>query len=399
MTYSTPTLRTSRDAALQGWESLLSGLGKGKDAGSLASSGLSMALRYRLLSESEALTSLLSRHKPQLADALLKELAATTYWRGWAEGRPQIYLTYVRACDDDRRRFTGTQSLATALEGRTGLVAFDEWNKEMVETGWLPQQARLWYASIWIFTLRLPWTLGAAHFASHLIDTDAATSVLMWRSVAGLHTSPKPYVAKAAEISKWSQGRYDLTGHLNESPVALTGPALPSPRFQELPAQPSGALAENYALLVTPDDLSPETSSIGELKPRVILTTGFENLSKNVQFGPKVRGFVNSALEDTADRLARHYDCPVESLAHSDNVGETIGERLTSQNIPHLVYHQPSLGPWQEMLSRATSKDVGLKYFPLRRGWDSKLWPSATRALLDFHEAVKPRLLKSQGRL
>lgn len=391
-------LHRSRAEALEHWTGVVDALANQGKGPSLESSGLSAAFRYRLIHEAEAIPSLFSRPK-QAIDNHLKELCARSYWRGWSEGRPQVYLSYLRTCDDDRRRFTGTQSLATALEGRTGLLAFDEWNQEMVQTGWLPQQARLWYASIWIFTLRLPWTLGAAHFASNLIDTDPASQVLLWRWVAGLHLTPKPYVAKAAEISKWSEGRYDLTGHLNETPVALTGPALPGPRFQELPAAPSGALGESYALLVTPDDLSPEASTIGALRPRLILTTGFENLDKNVTFSPKVQTFVAAALADTTQRLSQHYGCPVESLPASENVGETVGQRLGADGIPHLVYHQPALGPWQEMVSRLTAKDVGLKYFPLRRGWDSKLWPSATRTLLDFHEVVKPRLAKSQGRL
>ena len=370
-----------------------------KEKGSLETAGLTAALRYRLFHEGEACESLLTEQKPTAVDALLKDLCVRTYWRGWSESRPQIYLSFLRSCDDDRRRFNGTPALAAALEGRTGLAAFDEWNREMLETGWLPQQARLWYASIWIFTLRLPWSLGAAHTAEHLIDADPASQVLLWRWVAGLHLAHKPFVARAAEISKWSEGRFDLTGHLHESPTALTGPALPPALFHDLPQEPSDVLDENFAMLVTPDDLCPESSSISGLKPRLILTTGFENLSKVSRFGAKVQEYVGAALEDTKQRLEEHYGCPVEALTSSESPGELIGQRLAVEGLSHLVYHQPATGPWHELLSRVTAKDVGLKYFPLRRPWDSKLWPSATRTQLDFHETVKPRLLKTKGRL
>lgn len=399
MTELTPTFPSSRAEALKTWEGLLESGERASEPTAFEMSGLSAAFRYRLLCESEAAASLFRRYNPSKAEPLLKQLCARDYWRGWSEGRPQVYLAYLRARDDDRRRFTGTQTLAVAEDGRTGLLAFDEWNRQMIETGWLPQQARLWYASIWIFTLRLPWTLGAAHFASHLVDLDPASAVLLWRSVAGLHLGQKPYVAKAAEIAKWSKGRYDLTGHLNERPVALTGPALPAPRFQEFPSAPSRILGDRYALLVTPEDLSPETSAIGSLKPSLVLLTGCENLDKNTVWSPLVKEYLETILGDAAARLAQHFDCPVERLAPSQEVGESIASRLRTENLPHLVYQQPSIGPWQEMLSRATFKDVGLKYFPLRRNWDSKLWPSATRTLLDFQDAVKPRLVKSQGTL
>lgn len=393
MTTSNLPLISSRSSALTGWSDLA------KTKGSLESAGLTAALRYRLFHEGEACESLLAEHKPATVEAQLKDLCVRTYWRGWSESRPQIYLSFLRSCEDDRRRFQGTQALAAALEGRTGLAAFDEWNREMLETGFLPQQARLWYASIWIFTLRLPWSLGAAHAAEHLIDADPAGQVLLWRWVAGLHLAPKPFVARAADISKWSKGRFDLTGHLNESPVALTGPALPPALFHDLPQEPSDVLGENFALLVTPDDLCPEASSISGLKPKLILTTSFENLNKACRFGPKVQEYVGEALADTKQRLEQHYGCRVEALNSSEDPGELIGQRLAAEGLSHLLYHQPATGPWHELLARVTAKDVGLKYFPLRRPWDSRLWPSATRTQLDFHEAAKPRLLKTKGQL
>jgi deoxyribodipyrimidine photo-lyase len=65
--------------------------------------------------------------------------------------------------------------------------------QELVETGYLHNHARMWFASIWIFTLRLPWELGADFFLRHLLDGDAASNTLSWRWVAGLHTKGKHY--------------------------------------------------------------------------------------------------------------------------------------------------------------------------------------------------------------
>jgi deoxyribodipyrimidine photolyase len=46
----------------------------------------------------------------------------------------------------------------------------------------------MWFASIWIFTLELPWQLGAEFFMQHLYDGDAASNTLGWRWVAGVQT-------------------------------------------------------------------------------------------------------------------------------------------------------------------------------------------------------------------
>ncbi len=70
-----------------------------------------------------------------------------------------------------------------AVEGRTGIDGFDDWARQLVETGWLHNHTRMWFASIWIFTLRLPWALGAAFFLRHLLDGDPASNTLSWRWV------------------------------------------------------------------------------------------------------------------------------------------------------------------------------------------------------------------------
>ena len=43
----------------------------------------------------------------------------------------------------------------------------------------------MWFASIWIFTLKLPWQKGAEFFLRELYDGDAASNTLSWRWVAG----------------------------------------------------------------------------------------------------------------------------------------------------------------------------------------------------------------------
>jgi hypothetical protein len=96
---------------------------------------------------------------------------------------------------------------AEATEGRTGIAAFDTWAHELVATGYLHNHARMWFASIWIFTLKLDWRLGADFFLRHLMDGDAASNTLSWRWVGGLHTKGKHYLARADNIARYTAGR------------------------------------------------------------------------------------------------------------------------------------------------------------------------------------------------
>ena len=69
----------------------------------------------------------------------------------------------------------------------------------------------MWFASIWIFTLGLPWQLGARFFMRHLLDGDASSNTLSWRWVAGMHTNKKPYLASKENINKYTFNRFRKT--------------------------------------------------------------------------------------------------------------------------------------------------------------------------------------------
>ncbi len=93
-----------------------------------------------------------------------------------------------------------------ACQGCTGIDAFDHRAQELVTTGYLHNHARRGFASIWIFTLRLPWELGADFFLRHLLDGDPASNTLSWRWVGGLHTPGKTDLASADPIADILRG-------------------------------------------------------------------------------------------------------------------------------------------------------------------------------------------------
>ena len=97
------------------------------------------------------------------------------------------------------------------MNGKTGIDCFDTWIQELRENNYLHNHSRMWFASIWIFTLGLPWQIGARLFMKHLLDGDASSNTLSWRWVAGMHTNKKPYLASKENIDKYTVNRFRNT--------------------------------------------------------------------------------------------------------------------------------------------------------------------------------------------
>jgi deoxyribodipyrimidine photo-lyase len=173
------------------------------------------------------------RHGLLASQKFVEEVLWRTYWKGWLELRPQIWIDYCDCLAEAFHMLVENPQLQNwfdvACRGETGITCFDAWARELCSSGYLHNHARMWFASIWIFTLGLPWELGADFFLRHLIDGDAASNTLSWRWVAGLHTRGKHYVAKAENISRNTWGRFHPVGELNEAPTALSAKLHPPP--------------------------------------------------------------------------------------------------------------------------------------------------------------------------
>ncbi|MEL6104357.1 MAG: FAD-binding domain-containing protein, partial [Pseudomonadota bacterium] len=126
---------------------------------------LSPYLRRRLLLEQDAIEIAVREHGAEAAEKFIQEVIWRGYFKGWMERRPIVWDQYreglirdLAAVDRDRGL---RRRVAAAEAGQTGLDCFDSWAEELVDTGYLHNYARMWFASIWIFTLELPWRLGA----------------------------------------------------------------------------------------------------------------------------------------------------------------------------------------------------------------------------------------------
>ncbi len=280
-------------------------------------SGLSPHVRHRLVTEAELVAAALARHAPSACEKFVQEVFWRSYWKGWLEQRPSVWLRHqadlARAVDGLATQGGLRRAYEDAVSGRTGIACFDAWANELVETGYLHNHARMWFASIWIFTLRLPWVLGADFTFRHFMDGDPASNTLSWRWVAGLHTRGKHYLARASNIAEYTGGRFDPRGELDERAAPLEEEPAPEPARPLAPADraPEGPVA----LLLTEEDCLAETWALG--RSRVVALGAFAAPAcrSPLGSGAAAEGFVNGALSDGRARAGARCSAPPVALA------------------------------------------------------------------------------------
>src|SRR6056297_2522185 len=253
-------------------------------------STLSPYIRHRLITEPEVIGAVLGRYSMTSAEKFVQEVFWRTYWKGWLEMRPAVWAGYrqglARAWDNVQTQSGLRAEWEAACKGETGIECFDHWAHELTETGYLHNHARMWVASIWVFTLRLPWELGADFFLRHLLDGDPASNTLGWRWVAGLQTPGKTYLARPDNIARYTRGRFRPEGLAQEAP-ALDGP--PHPQRMDAPAgdaPPRGRVG----VLLTEDDLTPDWL-LDRVDPAEVAVFDATALRSPLHVSPRVLSF------------------------------------------------------------------------------------------------------------
>ena len=187
-------------------------------------SNLSKFISHRIINEYDLVREILSEYNLQKVDKFIQEVFWRVYWKGWLEHRPDVWRDFVGSGPT-----YSEQEYKKAINGETGIECFDDWVKELKSENYLHNHTRMWFASIWIFTLNLPWELGARFFMKYLFDGDAASNTLSWRWVAGIQTQGKNYLARESNIRKFTNQRYMNTS-LNENALPLENPKIYFPQ-------------------------------------------------------------------------------------------------------------------------------------------------------------------------
>ncbi|MEL6958688.1 MAG: FAD-binding domain-containing protein [Pseudomonadota bacterium] len=349
-------------------------------------SGLSPYLRHRILTEDEVLEEVLRHHAPSTAEKFIQEVYWRTYWKGWLEQRPSVWTSYRAGLQQALNRVQSESGLRrdweAACKGETEFDCMNHWAQELVSTGYLHNHARMWFASIWVFTLRLPWELGADFFMRHLLDGDPASNTLGWRWVAGLQTIGKTYLARPDNIAKYTEGRFRPTG-LATFAAPLDGP----PHPERGPVPQSGSIPSGkIGLLITEDDLSPDWVLEDVETASIAAYNGTAHRSP-LEVAPHVGAFVEGALSDLEGRIG-----PFER----PETPADIDDWTKSQGLEAIVMSYSPVGGTSDAV-----REVKTPIIQRVRPYDARAWPHAKAGFFKFKSQI-PKLLKvydKQGQL
>ncbi|AWW75693.1 DNA photolyase [Erythrobacter sp. KY5] len=296
-------------------------------------SQLSPWLHAGLLSEREVIVAALDEHGPGKAEKFIAEVFWRVYFKGYLEQRPAVWDAYKQGRDgaliavqNNSGRAKGYEE---ATQGRTGIEAFDMWSHELVQTGYLHNHARMWFASIWIFTLKLDWQLGADFFLRHLMDGDAASNTLSWRWVAGLHTKGKNYAARASNIKRYTErrdgGPLSAEG-LNEDPQPLSEETEHQREPLDLPAAPSADAFDAPFALLLHDEAASHVPLTLPRPPAAIIGAARPEARSTGEVGEHAARFATGAVESGATEAAKAFDCPALTWEPGEDPAKLLGE-------------------------------------------------------------------------
>jgi deoxyribodipyrimidine photo-lyase len=337
-------------------------------------SRLSPYVRHRLITEHEVIAKVLARHRFADAEKFVQEVCWRTYWKGWLEMRPSVWARYQAEAANMPR----SADYDAACAGQTGIACFDAWAAELVETGYLHNHARMWFASLWIFTLGLPWQLGADFFYHHLLDGDPASNTLSWRWVAGLQTAGKTYLAKADNIAKFTGGRFNPSPFAHFVGPAPEAPVAPMPIIATPPV-PEGAVG----LLLTEEDLNPESMKLGDADIVAVASAALPPTRS-----PAVNAFTKAALAEGLARSAAKFRAPGEMLGMLD--AESLIAWAKQHEFEAIITPYAPVGPARDKLDAIAPAlaAAGIALVPVRRAWDSAAWPHAGKGFFAFKDKI-----------
>ena len=327
-------------------------------------SKLSPYLRTRFISEEEVLKIAFSKNNIKNIEKFIEEIFWRTYWRGWLESHPWIYHEYL-----DTTRYQ-------PLPNKTGIKCFDNWKEELIDTGYLHNHSRMWFASIWIFTLGYSWQSGAEFFKRNLLDFCPASNTLGWRWVAGLQTINKPYLAMSNNINYFTNGRFNPIGQLNEK-VELNYNEQDSDHVLPFikPEKFEFKNFDNLGIILNRNDLS--LNQIFENKKIAYQCCVYSTEHEN----KLVNEFNNNIIQDILKNN--------KNFEITKNFSQ-IFDWLTNKKIKYLIIPYETVGNkiFNVEKFKKNLKQFNIQYTFFLRDWDRNAFPYATRGFFRFKKNI-----------
>ena len=300
---------------------------------------LSPYITHGIINELEVIDKSLKKFSFLKNEKFIQEVLWRVYWKGWLELRPNVWSDYLIELDNFRDEFKNDQNYLNAIEGKTDIDCFNQWIIELKENNYLHNHARMWFASIWIFTLELPWQLGAEFFMKHLYDGDTASNTLGWRWVAGVQTQGKHYLASEWNIKKFTNNRFQNIKLNENAPPKISGKSFPMIK-QEF-NNPQNLEEKN--LLIFENNLSFEITDFKENRFKKIYIISNRNENRSIKLSEKLVKFKSLLMKDQEQRLKdKSIDCEVVDVSEIKNIENyyglypTVGENLDYLNSNNL---------------------------------------------------------------
>ena len=260
---------------------------------------LSPYVTHGLVSEIEIISKSLKKFSFVKNEKFIQEVLWRVYWKGWLELRPNVWGDYLKELTDIKESFKDNKNYLDAIEGNSNIECFNEWVNELKNFNYLHNHARMWFASIWIFTLNLPWQLGAEFFMKHLFDGDAASNTLGWRWVAGIQTQGKNYLATEWNIKKFTNNRFQNI-KINE----VAEPKTTEKNYSIIDKSFNNpALLEDKVLLIFDNSLSFEFTDFQDQKFKKILIVSNKNENRQIKLSDNVLNFKTHLIKDQLKRF------------------------------------------------------------------------------------------------
>ncbi len=315
---------------------------------------LSPYITHGIINEKEVIKKSLNKFSFAKNEKFIQEVLWRTYWKGWLELRPSVWTDFLIELKKIKEDFQNNQTYKNAIEGKTNVECFNYWVNELKENNYLHNHTRMWFASIWIFTLNLPWQLGAEFFMQHLYDGDAASNTLGWRWVAGVQTQGKHYLASEWNIKKFTNNRFNNI-KLNEN----APPKISEKKYSILKqdfTNPENIDQNN--LIIFENNLCFETSDFQNNKFKKFYIISNKNENRCIKLSEKVLKFKSSLIQDQEQRFKNQsIDCEVIDISEIKKIEKavglypTIGENLDYLNSNtfkiNFLYRELDQNSWQ----------------------------------------------------
>ena len=338
-------------------------------------SELSPFIKKRIIHEKTVISNCLDTFKLDSIEKFIQEVFWRTYWRGWLEGRPKVWKDYLRDLGILKKNLNKSnfyKDYKKAIDGQTGFDCFDHWVGELQKSGYLHNHARMWFASIWIFTLNLPWQLGADLFYKNLLDADAASNTLSWRWVAGLQTKGKIYLAREDNIEKYSKFSFTKKNTLAQT---AKEPEYEFYEYEEF-KYPNTKLNKNDYYLINPNYLLYDKSLLIDLQYANVINYNHLNYNEDTIIKQK---FNTSAVDEYVKWLKKN-NIVVKEIFNEEKLKFTLSDKSLFTHYPGVGYENDKL------IEISKSHNISINY--LYDSYDTLCWPYAKSGFFKFKTKI-----------